>query len=192
MSGLLSYDISEGQQNDDFLSSSLVIGLGLGAYAHKIYGPLTEKIVKILGVPTGLPDPFGGLDLLTKLVLTPFVCFLGPISEEQTFRGDLQGTLREKFESYFVNRGFSESTANIAARVTAIFFASVIFGLVHFMNAIVFWCNPILFLPQVVAATIMGLIFGLAKECAGNLDMPIGMHIGNNTLAWANYLRMSL
>lgn len=54
----------------------------------------------------------------------------------------------------------------------------------HFSNALVFWCNPILFLPQVVAATIMGLMFGLAKEFTGDLYMPIGMHMGNNTLAW--------
>lgn len=169
-----------------------MIGFGLGLGLHKIYSPLTEKIVKFLGVSTILPDPFNRLGLGCKIILTPFICVLGPIIEEKFFRGDLQGMLKDKLKSFYVNRGFSDSGANTAARVTSVFFASVIFGLVHFTTAIMFWCNPVLFLPQVVAATIMGLIFGLAKEFSGELHMPFGMHIGNNTLAWAHYIKASL
>ena len=179
------------QKIKDIVTSPLgqtVIGFGLGMGAHRIYGPLTEKIVKALGVSAILPDPFRDLHLPYKIFLAPFVCVLGPILEEKMFRGDLQETLKDKFEFFYLNRGFSYSAANTAARVTSVLFGSIIFGLIHFTNAIVFWCNPVLFLPQVVAATIMGLIFGLAKELSGELDMPVAMHVGNNTLAWAHYM----
>lgn len=169
-----------------------LVGFGLGVGCHKIYGPLTGKIVKFFGVSAILPDPFMGLGLGFKILLTPLICVIGPIMEEQTFRGDLQEDLKEEFSSFYVNLGLSDSMANTVSRVTSVFFASLIFGLMHLMNAIVFWCNPVLFLPQVVAATIMGLIFGLAKEFSGELHMPIGMHIGNNTLVWASYIKASL
>jgi membrane protease YdiL (CAAX protease family) len=169
-----------------------VVGFGLGVGAHKVYGSLTQKIVKGFGVSTVFRDPFSSLSLGYKILITPFVCITGPILEEKLFRGDLQGMLKGKFESFYVNQGFSESAAHTAARVTSVFFASVVFGLVHFTNAILFWCNPLLFLPQVVAATIMGLIFGLAKEFTGGLHMPIGMHIGNNTFTWAHYIKNSI
>ncbi len=169
-----------------------VIGFGLGTGVHKIYGSLTEKTVKLLGVSTILPNPFTGLCLGFKILLIPFVCVIGPIEEEKMFRGDFQEDVKNKLNSFYVDLGLSDSDANTAARVTSIFFASVIFGLIHFSNAIVFWCNPVLFLPQVVAATIMGLVFGLAKEFSGELHMPIGMHIGNNSLVWAQYIKASL
>ena len=202
LSGVRSFSVSVGdafytatQKIKDAVTSPVgqgVIGFGLGVGAHKIYGPLTDKIVKFLGVSTILPDPFSGLGLDCKILLTPFICVLGPILEEKIFRGDLQGMLKDKLKSFYVNRGFSDSGANTAARVTSVFFASVVFGFIHFTNAIVFWCNPVLFLPQVVSTTIMGLIFGLAKEFSGELHMPFGMHIGNNTLAWAHYIKASL
>jgi membrane protease YdiL (CAAX protease family) len=169
-----------------------IVGFGLGLGVHRIYGPLTEKIVKALGISTIFSDPFSSLGLGHKILLMPLICILGPIIEEKIFRGCLQETLNDKLASFYVNRGFSASTAHTAARVTAVFFASVIFGFIHFTNAIAFWCNPILFLPQVVAATLMGLVFGLAKEFSGELHMPIGMHIGNNTLAWAQNIKAFL
>src|SRR3990170_5596683 len=202
LTGVHSFGVSAGeafnattQKIKDAVTSPVgqgVIGFGLGVGVHKIYGPLTEKIVKLLGVSTILPDPFSGLSLGCKILLTPFICVIGPILEEKMFRGDLQGALKNKLNSFYVNLGLSDSDANTASRVTSVFFASVIFGLIHFTNAIVFWCNPVLFLPQVVAATIMGLVFGLAKEFSGELHMPIGMHIGNNSLAWAQYIKASL
>ena len=156
------------------------LGFCLGLGMHKIYGPLTNRILSASVAPV---DPFKAMHPIQKIVLAPFVCVIGPILEEKLFRGDLQGALKDKFESLYSNRYTSEKITNIAARATAIFFSSVIFGLSHFANALVFWCNPVLFLPQVVATTFMGFLFGLAKEVTGQLDLPIGMHIGNNTLA---------
>jgi membrane protease YdiL (CAAX protease family) len=161
------------------------LGFGLGLGMHRIYGPLTEKVVRALGVSTSLPDPFGGLGFVAKIVLAPLVCVIGPILEEWDFRGLLQEDIKKSLLNFYSVLG---SAANTAARVTSLFFTSIIFGVVHFSNALIFWCNPILFLPQVIAATFMGLLFGLAKELTGSLSMPIGMHIGNNTLAWAHYL----
>ena len=42
--------------------------------------------------------------------------------------------------------------------------------------------SPDKFLPQVVCATFTGVVLGVAKEVSGGLALPIGLHIGNNTL----------
>lgn len=175
-----------------------VIGFGLGLGMHKIYGPLTAKIVKILGKAlgasllfpgsVGAQDPFNSIPFEWKILISPFVCIIGPILEERDFRGKIQTGLKDKLYSFYKNSGLSDAKANIASRVTAVFFSSILFGLGHFTNALIFWCNPFLFLPQVIAATIMGLLFGVAKELTNELHMPIGMHIGNNTLAWMQKL----
>lgn len=165
-----------------------IFGFGLGVASHKIYAPLTEKILKFIGVSATLPDPFLGLNLGVKILLIPFIAVLGPIWEEKMFRGDLQETLKDRLNSFYMNQGFSDSSAKDASRITSLFFSSVLFGLMHFTNAIVFWCNPVLFLPQVIATTIMGILFGLAKEFSGELYMPCGMHIGNNTLAMTHLI----
>lgn len=181
------------QKIKDAVTSPLtqgIIGFGLGLGIHKIYGPLTVKFVRALGIST-FSDPFRSLSLGSKILLTPFACILGPILEEVIFRGGLQETLKDIFKSFYVNHGFSDSAAATAARVTSVFFTSIIFGLFHFSNAVIFGCNPILFLPQVVATVVMGLIFGLAKEFSGELYLPVGMHIGNNTLAWAHCIKAS-
>ncbi|MBS4167404.1 CPBP family intramembrane glutamic endopeptidase [Parachlamydia sp. AcF125] len=170
----------------------LAIGLGLGMCMPIIYAPLTGKIVKGLGVSTTLTDPFSELGLIDKIFLTPFVCILIPIGEEVTFREGLQGELKNKLESLYVALGLPKPAANSAARVTSIFFTSVIFGLMHFSNAAIFVCNPVVFLPQVVAAILMGIILGLAKEFTGEVYMPTSMHIGNNLLSWIRYIKMSL
>lgn len=176
----------------DFVTSPIgkgMIGFGLGLGMHLAYGPITERILTALGYTiseSGAADPFMSMGLPSKIILMPLICIIGPVMEELQFRGGLQGYIKEALESFYRERGLSDSSANMAARVSSVFFSSIIFGLVHFTNAIVFWCNPVLFLPQVIAATVMGVIFGLAKELTGDLAMPIGMHIGNNTLAWAN------
>lgn len=169
-----------------------IMGFGLGVGVHQIYGPLTVKVVNFLGITAFPPDPFSRLGLRTKILISPVICVLGPIIEEKMFRGDIQEKLKARFKAFNLNRGFSDSAANTAARIASVFFGSILFGVIHFSNALLFWCNPYLFLPQVVAATIMGLLFGLAKEVTGDLHMPHGMHIGNNTFAWAHYIRQSL
>jgi membrane protease YdiL (CAAX protease family) len=164
-----------------------VVGFGLGLGMYQIYAPLTQKIITFLGTSTNFSDPFSDLGLVSKILLSPLVCIVGPVIEEISFRELLQGVLKDKLNTFYISLNFSDSAANTASRVTSVFFASVIFGLIHFSNALVFWCNPVLFLPQVVASTIMGLLFSLAREFSGELHMPIGMHIGNNTLAWAYF-----
>lgn len=170
----------------------IIIGLAIGAALCLIYAPLTDKIIQLMGGSSSMPDPFADMGMVKSVLLTPFVCVIGPILEEVQFRGMLQSGLNKIFESLFLDWRISDKQADLLARVTSVFFTSVIFGLVHFTNAIVFQCNPILFLPQVVAATLMGLLFGVAKEVTGSLELPSAMHIGNNTLAWANYMWMKI
>ena len=162
-----------------------IIGGVLGMGMPFICSPLTARIINALGVSTIAGLPYSNLSLGVKILLSPVICISSPINEEWLFRGGLQEMLNEAFQPFYTKLGFSDHAAMIASRVTSIFFASLVFGLVHFTNAFFFGCSPMVFLPQVVAATLLGIIFGLAKECTGGLAMPIGMHIGNNTLAWA-------
>lgn len=182
------------QEIKNFVASpagQMIIGLGVGVCLHAVYGPLTERVVHLFGISAIPPDPFNRLGNVTKVLLSPVICVIGPVIEEVEFRGKLQGMIKDTLESLYVHLGCSDSTATLAARVTSLFFTAIIFGIVHFSNALVFWCNPVLFLPQVIAATIMGLIFGLAKEFSGDISMPIGMHIGNNTIAMGAMLAAS-
>ncbi|MBS0649576.1 MAG: CPBP family intramembrane metalloprotease, partial [Verrucomicrobia bacterium] len=139
----------------DFIESPIgqgMIGFGLGLGMHLAYGPITERILTAMGYvvsDSGGADPFMSMGLPSKILLMPLICILGPIQEELGFRGGLQGFLKDAFESFYLDRGLENSAANMAARVTSVFVTSVIFGLVHFSNAIIFWCNPVLFLPQV-------------------------------------------
>jgi len=171
----------ENFMGSDGCSILIGVGLHLGMLAA---GPLAAKIIQTLGIPVP-QSPFNKLHPLFKVLLAPLVCVYAPIWEEKTFRGTLQEALKNDFYSlYHDNLGFSNSTAGIASRVTAIFFTSVLFGLSHFSNAIFFCCNPVLFLPQVVSTTIAGLMLGFAKEWGGSLELPTSMHIFNNSVAW--------
>ena len=171
------------------IPGQIVIGLGLGALMHKVYAPITNVLLKLTPFTfvTG-PGPFSSISLPAKILLTPLICIIGPIMEEKVFRGDMQDEITKAIESFYAKAAPTPQSANIAARVTSVFFTSIVFGLIHFSNALVFMCNPVVFLPQVIAATIMGLIFGIAKEFSGELHLPAAMHIGNNTLAWTQAL----
>jgi len=182
------------------------IGFGLGLQMYKFYGPLTEKTIRYLGkmpaslllpfvqpskwmMASVLSDPFMGLGLTTKILISPIVCVIGPILEETGFRGFLDRSLKDNtYTFYALKLGLSESIAEIASRISVVVISPIVFGLVHLTNALLFWCNPMLFLPQVIATIIMGVLFSLAREFTGDLYLPIGMHIGNNTLAWSQYL----
>jgi membrane protease YdiL (CAAX protease family) len=146
------------------------------------------------------------------------VCILGPAAEEVFFRGGIQLGLKRQFNQGFKNLGLSDCFASAASCITAVVVTSVLFGLIHFANAFMILCDPLLclfglcalndgfidinwillflnpmsYLPQVISATIMGLIFGLAQEFSGEVYAPISMHIGNNTLVWAMYLNPAI
>ena len=167
----------------------LIIGATLGVKMYRVYSPLAKKILTAVGIEKS-PDPFEKLNLVSKIFLAPSVCILVPCFEEIVFRGAIQKIFKDKFEPLYANLGCATFVANITARVTSVFFTSLIFGIYHFSNVITFRCSPVSFFPQVVSATISGLILGLAKELSGSLAIPIGMHIGNNTLVTLVSLRL--
>lgn len=190
-------------KNRTQFAAGFILGLGI----HKVYAPLTNRIVTAITselelnanflLPsekvvkgTILSNPFTQMSFHRKLLMGPQICILAPILEEVIFRSILQEKLKNDLRLFYANQGLSPKIADITSRVTAIFFGSIIFGLAHFTNALSFQCNPILFLPQVVSATVMGFVFGMAKEFSGDLYLPIGMHMGNNVLAWSSYLMM--
>lgn len=84
-----------------------VIGFGLGLGLHKIYGPLTQKLLGAVVFGSGVtPDPFRTLGFGSKLLMAPYVCVLAPILEELMFRGGLQEGLKIAFESFYTQLGF--------------------------------------------------------------------------------------
>ncbi|MCH9613997.1 MAG: hypothetical protein SP1CHLAM54_10060 [Chlamydiia bacterium] len=163
-----------------------VIGFALGVISHLAYVPLTERVLVGMGYTVGRggpSDPLSGMPVPIKIALMPLLAVLGPIAEEVFFREKLPAMIQENLQPLFSTLEISNEQARLASRVTAVFFSSIFFGLIHFSNALFFCCDPMLFLPQVIASTILGFGFGLARECTGSLDMPIGMHVGNNTFA---------
>ena len=169
----------------------VVLGaVGWGVYGYPISTSLGEKVVAVWGMSDTFSDSFAEISPRMQILLSPFSCVVGPIIEECAFRGQLQEMLKDKFESFYTDQGFS--SADIAARVTSVFFTAIIFGLLHFSNALFFWRHPVFFLPQVVLAMFGGLISGLSQELSGGLYVPCGIHIANNTLTWAKHMSASL
>ncbi|MGR3951806.1 MAG: CPBP family intramembrane metalloprotease [Chlamydia sp.] len=170
------------------ISAQFTAGLLFGACSPLLYAPLTGKILKILGIPQSRigGDPLHKLCNPKEIVWNGFyVCMLGPILEELLFRGPLMSKIKGEIEVFCIKQGASKKRAKLIARILTIVSTSLLFGVAHLYNAIAFKCSPLLFLPQVISATIMGLLFGIAKELTDGITTPIGMHIGNNSLAWA-------
>lgn len=170
----------------EVFSSAVGVGSFLlgGAYAV-VNGAIVTKVIGAYGLKS-ISDPFRTMNLGCKLLAGPFICIMGPIMEEVVFREQLPEKMKTPLFECYKTLGFNESSAKTCARITSVFLSAILFGLVHFTNAIFFCCSPYLFLPQVIAATIAGFTFGLANELSGDLVVPCGMHIGNNTLAWLN------
>lgn len=62
------------------------IGFVFGAYVHKIYGPLTERILKVLGKTAVVAqDPFKTASFGEKILLTPLVCVLSSSTRRTHF-----------------------------------------------------------------------------------------------------------
>jgi hypothetical protein len=158
------------------------LGVGIGAGLEYPIKCLTDKILKVSGLYINYGKPVVPIGI--KIILLPIVCFICPVAEELDFRGDRQERYKDKFKVFYLNRGTSEDFANTAARVTAVIFSSIHFGLFHIYNVIFFLNDPMRVLPQIVHTTILGIFLGTAKELAGSLDVPIGMHMGYNINAW--------
>lgn len=165
-------------------SGKKIIGFGLGFSTFHISGFLTSKIIKGLGIKPVLPDSFKDLNLASGVLIT----LLLPVIEKEVLGGSLQDILKAKFDFFYKNQGFSGSTLNMASRVTAIFFASLIFGAAYFSKALIFGCSPILFLPQVISVVLINIIFRTAKEVSADLTGP--MAIGQNVALMMNFLTL--
>lgn len=182
------------QKVKDFIASpagQTLIGVQMGIMIGIFSGALTEKVFTALDIPIPA-DPLGSLNLTSLVILSPYICLIRPLSEEQMLRGSLHDYLKESFESFYVHLDCSPETAKTASRISAIFFGSIIFGIYHLSNALVFLCNPMNFLPQAVAATFMGLFLGIAKEVTGELYLSNGMRVANNSFITATLMHKLL
>ncbi|MBA2369166.1 MAG: CPBP family intramembrane metalloprotease [Candidatus Protochlamydia sp.] len=154
------------------------LGVGIGAGIEYPIKCLTDKILKASGLYINYGTPVIPIGL--KVIVFPIFCIICPVFEEFDFRRDRQEQYKEKFKVFYLNRGTSEAFANTAARVTAVISTSILFGLYHTWNVIFCLNDPMRVLPQVVHTTILGIFLGMAKELAGSMDVPIGMHMGYN------------
>jgi len=172
------------------------VGFGLGLYFQPKCKYLAERaVVQILGEPRAtvirLFDPFSNLTFSDLVTLSPLACVFIPLWEETFFRELLQGGLKNMLKSFYRAGGCSHSAADRAARVTAVFFTAVVFGLINFTPALIYGCHPFFFLPQVIEATLTGVLLGFAYEIGG-MALPIGIHAGSNNSAWCQYARATL
>lgn len=174
-------------------TAQFVGGTILGTGLHMIYAPITELVLRPFGVSLSLPDEYYNPGCLLGRVCSASsffdICIFAPVVEEVLFRGMLQPAVKTVAKYVFILLGANDEFAERFARIHAIVITAIAFGLMHFANAFAIGCSPMLFLPQVVATTVMGIFFGIAKEYTDSLSAPIGLHMGNNIVAYLAHCR---
>lgn len=106
-------------------------------------------------------------------------CILDPLLEEVVFRGIIQPSIKTCV-NFIATPFFKEATAKKIAVIAAIVFTSLLFGAAHFGNS----SNLLVSLPQVIATSFAGIIYGLEKEFGGGLLETTAHHMTNNTIVW--------
>jgi membrane protease YdiL (CAAX protease family) len=147
-------------------------GFRLGATLHEwrivaVAGAVLAVVTLTFVTVTG-SNPYSGADPLFEIVLVP-------VGEELVFRGLLLGWLLAKLSDRYAPR--------TAARL-AIVFSAVAFGSAHASNAL-FGAGGFA-VVQVLAATVLGLVFGALRVRTASLAAPIALHAlvnGLNLLA---------
>jgi len=179
-------DVScEGHDNGTFSISigdnavrQFAIGFFAGVAFAIVSSPIESVIKTFVGV-ADLVDPFKAMSLADKIFMIPMGILVAPVSEELIFRGELEENLKTSFAALYERIGLPSENA---ARITAIFFSVVIFGLVHFTNVFSLNCAYVQLVPQVAICILGGFLLSAAKEATGSLAGPVGAHMGNNTL----------
>lgn len=145
------------------------------AFTPRHLGGVTVVAIVVLAIATSMGlnmilDTFDIPDFVSEfmadIMRTPlgllYACLMGPIVEELTFRGAIQGWLHRHGVRPWV----------------AIVVASVAFGIMHM--------NPL----QIVFASLLGMVLGYVYWRTGSLWLPCLIHICNNTLASLSVLLM--
>jgi membrane protease YdiL (CAAX protease family) len=147
-------------------------GFRLGATLRE--WPIVVSTAAVLAVTTMAfvlmtgSNPYSGADPLFEIVLVP-------VGEELVFRGLLLGWLLSKL---------SERHAPRTAARLAIVFSAVAFGSAHASN-VLFGVGDFT-VVQVLAATVLGMVFGVLRVRTASLAAPIALHAlvnGLNLLA---------
>lgn len=137
-------------------------------------------IVKVIGIEKLISlhqeyPMYGGrrLDFRSTVIVAPIV-------EELLFRCVLHYSIKNSTE-FAVSFFYPEETARKVGEVTAIIFGSIAFGVVHAVNS----GHYITTLPQVIYATLTGIILHCEKEYGGGLTMSIAHHMMHNAMGYA-------
>lgn len=131
-------------------------------------------------------------ELYSSILNMSSISITGPVIEEILFRGFLHDHLKEGFKSFYTFCSLSPELVDTLSKISTIFFSAVIFGMAHLINAYSLNCSFMTVYPQVVYATIGGLIYGSFKEYTQDIYLTIGLHVGNNVMAWENATLSSL
>lgn len=154
----------------------LCLGMMIGFSLPFLFSRISKKILDTFCITVySLKKP----RVSDVIFSSSYLIVLTPILEEALFRGVLQEKLKEVFTELFSSRFFG--------KVAAVFFAAILFGLAHFLDAFLSCTNMYLLVPKVIYTTLVGLTFGIAKECSG-LHLAMGMHMGNNMMAWSGLM----
>lgn len=161
-------------------------GFGLGIALYQIIKPLIMKSLEWLGHKK-LADSFNNKyfyvlasDFIPLIIIAPLAIMIAPVVEEVIFREHIFEIIKSKLYDCLAIIGCCRPLALLAARIGTLFFSSILFGLVHFSNALFFLRRPFDFLPQVIGASYVALPLGLLKEATGTVTMAIGAHCGYN------------
>lgn len=158
-------------------SSGLALGIALFPLNVAVTLTVTTIVIAILGknrwnAYEEKAPMYGG-----KFPSMFSACIIAPIAEELIFRFGIYYIIKKPIQftaSFFCG----EETANKIGAITAIAFTSLAFGLAHAVNSKSIYVA----LPQIVQATLVGVIHGCEKEFGGGILMSIGSHMANNTI----------
>lgn len=157
-------------------AGQLCLGMMMGFSLPFLFSGISKRILDAFCITVFSFKKPGIRDVIFS---SSYLIVITPILEEAFFRGFLQEKLKRVFTELFSSRFFG--------KVAAVFFTAVLFGLAHFLDAALSCGNMYLLIPKVIYTTIVGLTFGIAKECSG-LHLATGMHMGNNMIAWSGFM----
>lgn len=159
-----------------------VIGFGLGICLYEVIRPLTEKSIRWLGYD--IDKNVYTKHLFFTILIAPLAVVIAPAMEEVFYRHQLFEGIKVKLWNQLISVGCQSTLALLVSQIGTLVLTSLIFGVAHFSNALLFLSNPANCLPQVIAASFMGFPLGIAKGVSG-LRMAIGMHAGYNSTSLA-------
>lgn len=162
-------------------------GFLIGWNCADLPSKLAYRISPFTTLPPGLVESYKVTSLAGKLVLAPKTYFSLLISEI-FITGFLHSQIRALSNKCYIEFGMEPNKADITARITAIVLSAsispisttVFFPIQILTGGVAFrrYLYLSLFIDQIVLSS--------ARECTGNMALPVGLHMGSGfyNFAW--------